>query len=43
MLFVSDSEFVYRDANGGITVYDAENLTARVLMTNSTFVSDFQG
>lgn len=38
-MFVLDSEFVYRDSHGGITLYNADNLTTKVLMTNSTFVS----
>ncbi|KAK4884834.1 hypothetical protein RN001_001105 [Aquatica leii] len=35
--WISDSEFVYRDSYGGITLYNADNLTTKVLMTNSTF------
>lgn len=38
-LFISDTEFVYKDSYGGVTLYNAENLTTKVLMTNSTFVS----
>lgn len=34
-----DSEFVYKDSHGGVTLYNAENLTTKILMTNSTFVS----
>lgn len=37
--WISEVEFVFRDVNGGISVYNADNLTIRTLMTNSTFVS----
>lgn len=30
---------MYKDSYGGVTLYNAENLTTKVLMTNSTFVS----
>lgn len=35
----TEVELVYRDVEGGVTLFNAENLTTRVLMTNSTFVS----
>lgn len=35
--WISDTEFVYRDRYGGITLYNAENLTTEVLVTNITF------
>ncbi|XP_063230556.1 inactive dipeptidyl peptidase 10-like [Bacillus rossius redtenbacheri] len=35
--WVSDVELVFRDAYGGVSILNAENLTTRVLMTNSTF------
>jgi hypothetical protein len=35
----TEVELVYRDVDGGVTLFNAENLTTRVLMTNSTFVS----
>ncbi|KAI7815343.1 DPP10, partial [Rhyzopertha dominica] len=35
--WISDTEFVYKDSHGGITLYNAENLTTKILMTNSTF------
>jgi len=39
-LFVpTEVDLVYRDVDGGVTLFNAENLTTRVLMTNSTFVS----
>lgn len=41
LIFITDNEFVYRDRYGGITLYNAENLTTKILMTNSTFVSGF--
>lgn len=37
--WISEIEFVFRDHHGGISVYNAENLTTRVLMNNTTFVS----
>lgn len=40
LAFVADTEFVYKDSHGGVTLYNAENLTTRILMTNSTFVSN---
>jgi hypothetical protein len=36
----TEVELVYRDVEGGVTLLNAENLTTRVLMTNSTFVSN---
>lgn len=39
IIIFAENEFVYRDRYGGITLYNAENLTTKVLMTNSTFVS----
>nr|XP_018915973.1 PREDICTED: dipeptidyl aminopeptidase-like protein 6 isoform X1 [Bemisia tabaci]XP_018915974.1 PREDICTED: dipeptidyl aminopeptidase-like protein 6 isoform X1 [Bemisia tabaci]XP_018915975.1 PREDICTED: dipeptidyl aminopeptidase-like protein 6 isoform X1 [Bemisia tabaci] len=35
--WVSDSEYVYRDHDGGLTLYNAATDTKKVLMTNSTF------
>ena len=35
----TEVDLVYRDVEGGVTLFNAENLTTRVLMTNSTFVS----
>ncbi|XP_023712953.1 dipeptidyl peptidase 4 isoform X2 [Cryptotermes secundus] len=35
--WVSEVELVYRDVEGGVTLFNAENLTTRILMTNSTF------
>ncbi|KDR11620.1 Inactive dipeptidyl peptidase 10, partial [Zootermopsis nevadensis] len=35
--WVSEVDLVYRDVEGGVTLFNAENLTTRVLMTNSTF------
>jgi hypothetical protein len=35
----TEFELVYRDVEGGVTLFNADNLTTRVLMTNSTFVS----
>jgi dipeptidyl aminopeptidase/acylaminoacyl peptidase len=35
--WVSEVNLVYRDVEGGVTLFNAENLTTRVLMTNSTF------
>jgi hypothetical protein len=37
----AEVDLVYRDVDGGVTLFNAENLTTRVLMTNSTFVSTF--
>jgi hypothetical protein len=37
----TEVDLVYRDVDGGVTLFNAENLTTRVLMTNSTFVSTF--
>lgn len=37
--WISDTEFIFRDVNGGISIYSAENHTSRTLMTNLTFVS----
>lgn len=36
---ISDNELVYRDPTGGLSILHTENLTVRILMTNSTFVS----
>lgn len=36
---VADSEFIFTDSQGGVSLYNAENLTTKVIMTNSTFVS----
>ncbi|XP_044263450.1 inactive dipeptidyl peptidase 10 isoform X2 [Tribolium madens] len=35
--WLTESEFVYKDEHGGVTLYNAENLTTRIIMTNSTF------
>ncbi|XP_065353279.1 inactive dipeptidyl peptidase 10-like isoform X2 [Cloeon dipterum] len=35
--WVNETEFVFRDIYGGVSVYNADNLSSRVLMTNSTF------
>ncbi|KAK9732357.1 Prolyl oligopeptidase family [Popillia japonica] len=35
--WISDCEFVYRDTYGGISIYNADNLTTSILMTNITF------
>ncbi|GJQ82661.1 hypothetical protein Trydic_g19678 [Trypoxylus dichotomus] len=35
--WISDCEFVYRDTYGGISIYNADNLTTTMLMTNITF------
>lgn len=37
----SDTEVVYRDPNMGVSIFNAENMTCRVIITNSTFVSNF--
>ncbi|KAI9589259.1 hypothetical protein GQX74_007428 [Glossina fuscipes] len=33
----SDTEFVFRDPTGGLSILNLDNYTTRVLMTNSTF------
>lgn len=38
-IFFSDTEFIYKDEHGGVTLFDAENLTTSTIMTNITFVS----
>nr|XP_022912689.1 inactive dipeptidyl peptidase 10-like [Onthophagus taurus] len=35
--WISDTEFVYRDIFGGISIYNAENLTTSTFLTNTTF------
>ncbi|XP_049834245.1 inactive dipeptidyl peptidase 10-like isoform X2 [Schistocerca gregaria] len=35
--WVSETELVFRDQFGGVSLLNAENLTTRVIMTNSTF------
>ncbi|XP_049817276.1 inactive dipeptidyl peptidase 10 [Aethina tumida] len=35
--WISDYEFIYKDDQGGITLYNADNLTTTIIMTNSTF------
>ncbi|CAH1163711.1 unnamed protein product [Phaedon cochleariae] len=44
--WISDTEFIYKDEHGGVTLFDADNLTTVILMTNITFlqyeVADFQ-
>ncbi|XP_066974169.1 dipeptidyl peptidase 4 isoform X3 [Macrobrachium rosenbergii] len=35
--WISDSELVYRDTAGGLSVFNAESLTSRVLVSNITF------
>lgn len=37
--FPADNELVFKDATGGLSIFDAESLTSRVLVTNITFVS----
>ncbi len=39
-VFDSDGELIYRDTSGGLSILEVETLTAKVLMTNSTFVRD---
>ncbi|XP_060515973.1 inactive dipeptidyl peptidase 10 isoform X2 [Cylas formicarius] len=34
--WMSDSEFVFKDQYGGISLFDAENLTTSIIMTNIT-------
>lgn len=41
--WISDTEFVFRDVMGGVSVYSADNMTVRILMTNLTFVSIIVG
>jgi fructose-1,6-bisphosphatase/inositol monophosphatase family enzyme len=41
MCVPTEVDLVYRDVDGGVTLFNAENLTTRILMTNSTFVSKF--
>ncbi|XP_056635273.1 inactive dipeptidyl peptidase 10 isoform X1 [Diorhabda sublineata] len=36
--WISDSEFIYKDEHGGVTLFDADNLTATTVMTNMTFI-----
>lgn len=36
-----DEELVYRDPTGGLSILNVQNLTVRMLMTNTTFVSFF--
>ncbi|XP_018579653.1 inactive dipeptidyl peptidase 10 [Anoplophora glabripennis] len=35
--WISDTEFIYKDEHGGVTLFDAENLTTSTIMTNITF------
>lgn len=35
--WISDNELVFKDATGGLSIFDAESLTSRVLVTNITF------
>ncbi|XP_069158727.1 venom dipeptidyl peptidase 4 isoform X2 [Procambarus clarkii] len=35
--WISDNELVYRDPAGGLSIFDAETLTSRVLVSNITF------
>lgn len=39
-IFHLDGELVYRDTSGGLSILEVETLTVKVLMTNSTFVSE---
>ncbi|KAL1502246.1 hypothetical protein ABEB36_007417 [Hypothenemus hampei] len=34
--WISDNEFIFRDVHGGISLYNAENLTTSIIMTNLT-------
>uniref|UniRef100_A0A6P7GH46 Venom dipeptidyl peptidase 4 n=1 Tax=Diabrotica virgifera virgifera TaxID=50390 RepID=A0A6P7GH46_DIAVI len=36
--FVTDTEFIYRNEHGSVTLFDADNLTSTVVMTNIAFV-----
>ncbi|XP_048517824.1 inactive dipeptidyl peptidase 10 [Dendroctonus ponderosae] len=44
--WISDNEFIFKDIYGGISIYNADNLTTSVIMTNITLrqyeVVDFQ-
>ncbi|XP_037032267.1 inactive dipeptidyl peptidase 10-like isoform X3 [Bradysia coprophila] len=35
--WINDGELIFRDTSGGLSILDAEALTTKVLMTNSTF------
>ncbi|XP_071527492.1 dipeptidyl peptidase 4 isoform X2 [Panulirus ornatus] len=35
--WISDNELVFRDPSGGLSIFDAESLTSRVLVSNITF------
>ncbi|XP_047495542.1 inactive dipeptidyl peptidase 10-like, partial [Penaeus chinensis] len=35
--WISDNELVFKDSTGGLSIFDAESLTSRVLVTNITF------
>lgn len=35
-----EGELVYRDPTGGLSILVVESLSTRILMTNSTFVSE---
>lgn len=37
--FVADSEFIYKDEHGGVTLFNADNLTTTTVLSNYTFVS----
>ncbi|XP_074026829.1 inactive dipeptidyl peptidase 10 isoform X3 [Leptinotarsa decemlineata] len=44
--WISDSEFIYKDAHGSVLLFDADNLTTTTIMSNITFmqyeVDDFK-
>ncbi|XP_065222980.1 inactive dipeptidyl peptidase 10-like isoform X2 [Planococcus citri] len=35
--WISETEFVFRDPNGGVSIFNARNNTAKILINNSTF------
>lgn len=39
VFFVTDSEFIYKDEHGGVTLFNADNLTTTTILSNYTFVS----
>lgn len=42
VFFVTDSEFIYKDEHGGVTLFNADNLTSTTIVTNITIVSKKQ-
>lgn len=36
---VADNEFIYKDEHGGVTLFNADNLTTTTILSNYTFVS----